>query len=206
MYAVIETSGKQYQVEEGRYIDVDLLNAEAETNISLDKVVAIVAGEHSQIGQPYVEGACVHGKILKHVKGRKTVTFKMKQKKGYRVKQGHRQRYTRILIENIEFPNKEETMNYVKELEEKLEQERAEKEAKIREAREKRLAKKKAKKAKSEETITEVQTPAADTEQAVEEHKAEEESNEQHSETPEATVENQETNPENQEHKEEHNN
>lgn len=146
MYAVVETSGKQYQVEEGKYIDVDLIDANPDSEVNLEKVVAIVAGEYSQIGQPYVEGASIKGKILRHGKNKKVITFKMRQKKGYRVKQGHRQDFTRVLIENIEFPNKEETLNYAKEIDEKEAKVKEEQEAKLQKAKEKRIAKKEAKK------------------------------------------------------------
>jgi large subunit ribosomal protein L21 len=146
MYAVVETGGKQYQVQEGRYIDVDLLNVSPDTNINIDKVVAIIAGEHSQIGQPYVAGASVQAKVLKHDRGKKVIAYKMRRKKGYRLKKGHRQDYTRILVENIEFPNKDETLNFVKEQQEKVEAEKQEIERKLQEAHEKRLAKKQAQK------------------------------------------------------------
>jgi large subunit ribosomal protein L21 len=142
MYAVVETGGKQYQVQEGRYIDVDLMNANPDTNINIDRVVAIIAGEHSQIGQPYVEGASVQAKILKHDRNKKVIAYKMRRKKGYRLKKGHKQHFTRILVENIEFPNKDETVKYAKTQEEKLEKEIQEKETKLKEAKEKKIAKK----------------------------------------------------------------
>ncbi len=98
MYAVVETGGKQYQVQEGTYVDIELLDAAPEEKVDLDKVVAVIAGEQSQIGQPYLEGACVHGIILSHRKAKKIISYKMKRKKGYRVKQGHRQQFTRLKV------------------------------------------------------------------------------------------------------------
>jgi large subunit ribosomal protein L21 len=146
MYAVVETGGKQYQVQEGRYIDVDLLNVTPDTNINIDKVVAIIAGEHSQIGQPYINGATVKAKVLKHDKTKKVIAYKMRRKKGYRLKKGHRQDYTRILIEEIEFPNKEDTVKYDEEQQKQVEKKQQEKEDKIKKAYEKKLAAKEAKK------------------------------------------------------------
>lgn len=146
MYAVVETGGKQYQVQEGKYVDIELLDAAPEEKVDLNKVVAVIAGEQSQIGQPYLEGACVHGKILSHLKAKKIVSYKMKKKKGYRVKQGHRQQYTRLFIESIDFANKDATLEFSKSLVEKQEKEQQEQEAKLQAAKEKRLARQKAQK------------------------------------------------------------
>lgn len=101
MFAIIETGGKQYQVETDRYIDVELLDAKVDETITFDKVVAIIDGEASKIGQPYVEGVVVTAKILKHDKDKKVIVYKQRRKKGYRKKQGHRQNFTRILVEDI---------------------------------------------------------------------------------------------------------
>ena len=106
MLAVVETGGKQYQVVEGRYVDVELLDAEKDSSFIFDKVVMVIAGEQSEIGQPYVEGAKVTAKIVDHGKDKKIIVYKQKRKKGYRKKQGHRQNFTRVMIENIEFPGK----------------------------------------------------------------------------------------------------
>ncbi len=107
MLAIVETGGKQYQVEEGRFVDVDLLNASAEDSFVFDKVVMIVNGENSKVGQPYVDGASIKAKIMKHDKDKKIIVYKQRCKKGYRRKQGHRQQFTRVMIESIEFPGKE---------------------------------------------------------------------------------------------------
>jgi len=101
MFAIIETGGKQYQVETDRYIDVELLDSKVDETITFDKVVAIIDGEASKIGQPYVDGVVVTAKILKHDKDKKIIVYKQRRKKGYRKKQGHRQNFTRILIEDI---------------------------------------------------------------------------------------------------------
>ncbi len=108
MYAIVETGGKQYQVEEGRYIDVELLEGEADSKIVFDKVVMIVNGKKSKVGQPYVSGASAEGKIMAAGKdgdvvgkAKKIIVYKQRPKKGYRRKQGHRQRFTRVMISKI---------------------------------------------------------------------------------------------------------
>ena len=108
MYAIVETGGKQYQVEEGRYVDVELLEGEADSKIVFDKVVMIVNGKKSKVGQPYVSGASAEGKIMTIgkegdviCKAKKIIVYKQRPKKGYRRKQGHRQRFTRVMISKI---------------------------------------------------------------------------------------------------------
>ena len=108
MYAIVETGGKQYQVEEGRYVDVELLEGEADSKIVFDKVVMIVNGKKSKVGQPYVSGASAEGKIMTIGKegdvigkAKKIIVYKQRPKKGYRRKQGHRQRFTRVMISKI---------------------------------------------------------------------------------------------------------
>lgn len=101
MFAIVETGGKQYPVELGRYIDVELLDIPVNENITLDKVVMLVDGDESKIGQPYLENTTVVAKVLKHDKDKKVIVYKQHCKKGYRKKQGHRQNFTRIMIEEI---------------------------------------------------------------------------------------------------------
>lgn len=108
MYAIVETGGKQYQVEEGRYVDVELLEGQADSKIVFDKVVMIVNGKKSKVGQPYVTGASAEGKIMTIGKdgdvigkAKKIIVYKQRPKKGYRKKQGHRQRFTRVMISKI---------------------------------------------------------------------------------------------------------
>lgn len=102
MYAIFETGGKQYRVEEGSILDVELLDAEVGTDVGFDRVLAVKKEDKLEMGKPLVEGAVVHGKVLEHGKGKKIVVFKFKAKKNYRRKQGHRQPYTRVLVEKIE--------------------------------------------------------------------------------------------------------
>ncbi|MFI3300221.1 MAG: 50S ribosomal protein L21 [Candidatus Gastranaerophilales bacterium] len=101
MYAIVETGGKQYQVEEGRYLDIELLNADQDEKVVFDKVVMVVNGQKSKVGQPYVSGASVEGSVVKHDKAKKIIVYKQRPKKGYRKKQGHRQQFTRVMISKI---------------------------------------------------------------------------------------------------------
>ncbi len=101
MYAIVETGGKQYQVEEGRYVDVELLGEEADSKVVFDKVVMIVNGKKSKVGQPYVANAKVEGTVLKTDRAKKIIVYKQRPKKGYRKKQGHRQGFARVMINKI---------------------------------------------------------------------------------------------------------
>ena len=101
MYAVIATGGKQYKVEEGDFVFVEKLDGEVDDVITLDKVLAVCSDESVVFGAPYVEGASVQAKIVKHGKGEKIRIIKHKAKKGYRKRQGHRQPFTQISIEKI---------------------------------------------------------------------------------------------------------
>ena len=101
MFAIVETGGKQYQVEEGRYLDVELLDGEKDAKVVFDKVVMIVNGKKSKVGQPYVAGASAEGTIVKNDKAKKIIVYKQRPKKGYRRKQGHRQGFTRVMISKI---------------------------------------------------------------------------------------------------------
>ena len=100
MYAVIETGGKQYKVSEGDVIFIEKLEVNEGDVITLDKVVAISDENGIKVASE-VEGASVSAKVLKNGKEKKVIVYKMKPKKGYRRKQGHRQPYTKIQIEKI---------------------------------------------------------------------------------------------------------
>lgn len=100
MYAIIETGGKQIKVEEGQTIYVEKLNAEAGETVTFDKVL-FVGGETVKVGSPVVEGATVTAKVAEQGRGKKIIVFKYKPKKNYRKKQGHRQPYTKVVIEKI---------------------------------------------------------------------------------------------------------
>lgn len=101
MYAIVETGGKQYQMEEGKYLKVELLDGEKDSKVVFDKVVMLANGKKSKVGQPYVKGASVEGTILAHDKEKKVLVYKQRPKKGYRKKQGHRQGFTKVMITKI---------------------------------------------------------------------------------------------------------
>jgi large subunit ribosomal protein L21 len=100
-YAIVECGGKQYKAVEGSTIDVDLLAEEPGKELSLEQVLMLVDGETISVGTPVVKTANVKATIVEHVKGPKLVVFKYRPKKRIRVKTGHRQQYTRLLIETI---------------------------------------------------------------------------------------------------------
>ncbi|MBP3038038.1 50S ribosomal protein L21 [Bacillaceae bacterium Marseille-Q3522] len=100
MYAIIETGGKQLKVEEGQAIYIEKLPADQGETVTFDKVL-FVGGSDVKVGSPLVEGATVTAKVEKHGRGKKITVFKYKPKKNYRKKQGHRQPYTKVVIEKI---------------------------------------------------------------------------------------------------------
>ena len=102
MYAIIETGGKQYQVCEGDVIFVEKLNAQADTDIVIDKVVAVEKDHDFVVGAPYVTGATVSAKVLKNGKSKKVTVFTYKPKKDSKRKMGHRHPYTQLKIESIQ--------------------------------------------------------------------------------------------------------
>ncbi|MBD2336924.1 50S ribosomal protein L21 [Calothrix sp. FACHB-156] len=100
-YAIIETGGKQLKVEAGRFYDIELLTAQADEKVTIDKVLLIQHDGEVNIGQPLVSGATVEGTVLRNLRGRKVLVYKMKPKKKTRKKRGHRQEITRLLINSI---------------------------------------------------------------------------------------------------------
>lgn len=102
MYAIIETGGKQYKVQEGDVIYIEKLDAAEGEQVTFDRVLAVSGGEGLKAGEPFVAGATVTGKVEKHGKGKKIIVFKYKPKKNYRRKQGHRQPFTKVIIEKIQ--------------------------------------------------------------------------------------------------------
>lgn len=101
MYAVIETGGKQYKVSEGDTIFIEKLGVEESETVTFDKVLIIGNDENVTIGTPTVEGAFVEAKVVKNGKAKKIYVFKMKRKKNYRRKKGHRQPFTKVEISKI---------------------------------------------------------------------------------------------------------
>ena len=101
MHAIIETGGKQYQVNEGDILFIEKLDVAAEETISFDKVIAVGKEDGLAVGVPYVAGATVDAKVLKNGKAKKITVFTYKAKKSEKTKQGHRQPYTQVKIEAI---------------------------------------------------------------------------------------------------------
>lgn len=101
MYAVIETGGKQYKVQEGDVVFIEKLAVDEGSAFTFDKVLAVSNEGSLTFGSPVVANASVSAKILGHGKGSKIIIFKYKAKKTYRKKQGHRQPYTKVQIEKI---------------------------------------------------------------------------------------------------------
>ena len=101
MYAVFRSGGKQYRAEVGKTVDVDRLPNEVGESIDLDDVLLIADGENTAIGQPRVEGASVTATVVDQFRGKKIIVYKYRQRTSYRRKQGHRQYYTRLRIDDI---------------------------------------------------------------------------------------------------------
>jgi large subunit ribosomal protein L21 len=101
MYAIVEISGKQYKAEPNRKLYVPRQQAEVGDAITFDRVLLVSDGDDVQVGQPSVSGATVSATVVQHVKADKVIVFKKKRRKGYRVKNGHRQPYTQISIDGI---------------------------------------------------------------------------------------------------------
>lgn len=101
MFAVIETGGKQYRVAEGDKLKIEKIEAEKEGVLIFDKVLLIQGEKGTKVGAPYVKGGKVEGKIVRDGKAKTVVVFKYKPKKRYRVKKGHRQRFTEVEIVKI---------------------------------------------------------------------------------------------------------
>ncbi|MFN8673539.1 MAG: 50S ribosomal protein L21 [Candidatus Sericytochromatia bacterium] len=102
MYAVIKTGGKQYKVEENKWVDVELLHKEEGEAVSFDEVLLVSNGDNTKVGTPTVANAKVTGKVVKNDRKQKVIVYKMRPKKHYRRKNGHRQHFTRVMIEKIE--------------------------------------------------------------------------------------------------------
>jgi large subunit ribosomal protein L21 len=101
MYAIVEIAGQQFKVEEGKKIFVHRLEAGEGTQVEFDKVLLIEDEGKITIGEPVIKDAVVEGKILDHMRGDKVIVFKKKRKKGYRIKNGHRQNFTQVEIISI---------------------------------------------------------------------------------------------------------
>ena len=101
MYAIVEIAGHQFKVEKDQRVFVNRLQTEEGKKVSFDNVLLLGDGDKITVGAPAIDGALVSAKVLKHLKGDKVIVFKKKRRKGYRVKNGHRQSLTEIVIESI---------------------------------------------------------------------------------------------------------
>jgi large subunit ribosomal protein L21 len=101
MYAIVKTGGKQYKVSEGDVLFVEKLEANTGDTVNLDEVLACSKDGELKLGAPVVEGASVQAKVVEQGKAKKVIVYKYKAKKDYRRKQGHRQAYTKLVVEKI---------------------------------------------------------------------------------------------------------
>src|SRR4051812_45226355 len=106
MYAVIETGGKQYRVEGGTELEVELLDVEPGTSITMERVLLVADGADAAVGTPLVDGAAVEAEVLRATRGDKVIAFKYRPKARRRVKKGHRQELTVLRINDIRFGGK----------------------------------------------------------------------------------------------------
>lgn len=100
MYAIIETGGKQVKVVEGQEIVIEKVNAAADETVTFDKVL-FVGGDNVKVGAPYVDGVTVTAKVQEQGRQKKITIYKFKKRKNYSRKQGHRQPYTKLVIDKI---------------------------------------------------------------------------------------------------------
>ena len=101
MYAIIRTGGKQYQVAAGDTLKVERVQGEVGDTIEINDVLLVADGDNVTVGQPVIEGARVTAKITEQGRAKKILVFKKKKRKGYQVKNGHRQQYTALTIEEV---------------------------------------------------------------------------------------------------------
>ncbi len=101
MYAIVEIAGQQFKVEAGKTIFVHRLEAEEGQKVDFNHVLLVEEDGKITIGEPAIEGAIIEGKVLSHLRGDKVIVFKKKRKKGYRIKNGHRQNFTEVEIISI---------------------------------------------------------------------------------------------------------
>jgi large subunit ribosomal protein L21 len=100
MYAIIATGGKQYRAAVGDTLYIEKLDAEAQSSVTFDRVIAVM-GDTPAFGAPYIDGAKITATVEKNGKAKKVIVYKMNRRKGYRRKMGHRQPYTRVRIDKI---------------------------------------------------------------------------------------------------------
>jgi large subunit ribosomal protein L21 len=101
MYAIIENGGKQYKIEEGKKVKLEKFAGVEGDEVKIESVLAVNTGETTLIGSPYVQGAYINGKVVAQGRDKKITVFKYKRRKDYKVKKGHRQPFTELLVEKI---------------------------------------------------------------------------------------------------------
>ncbi|OPY03433.1 MAG: 50S ribosomal protein L21 [Syntrophorhabdus sp. PtaB.Bin047] len=101
MYAIIENGGKQYKIEEGKKVKLEKFAGAEGDEVKIENVLAVNTGETTLIGSPYVSGAYINGKVVAQGRDKKVTVFKYKRRKDYKVKRGHRQPFTELLVEKI---------------------------------------------------------------------------------------------------------
>lgn len=101
MYAIVDIAGKQYKAEKDKFLYAPLMSEKEGAKVAFEKVLLVDNEGKIKVGAPNVKGASVSAKVLEHVKGDKVIVFKKKRRKGYKVKNGHRQQFSKILIEDI---------------------------------------------------------------------------------------------------------
>jgi large subunit ribosomal protein L21 len=101
MYAIIENGGKQYKIEEGKKVRLEKFAGTEGDEVKIENVLAVSTGEATLIGNPYVSGAYINGKVVAQGRDKKITVFKYKRRKDYKVKKGHRQPFTELLVEKI---------------------------------------------------------------------------------------------------------
>jgi len=156
MYAIVEIAGQQFKVEEGKNIFVHRLDIEEGKKIKFDQVLLLDEDGKITVGEPAVKDAFVEGQIISQVKGNKVIVFKKKRKKGYRVKNGHRQNFTMIEIVSINGKTSQKKAAVKKEVAAETKESAAEKKPV-----EKKPETKKATSKKTEKKEVEVKKPAA---------------------------------------------
>ena len=114
MYAIVEIAGQQFKVEKDQKLFVHRLDSKEGSKVTFDNVLLLANGDKISVGAPAIDGAQVGVKVLKHLKGNKVIVFKKKRRKGYRVKNGHRQALTEIQVENILASGAKKTKNVEK--------------------------------------------------------------------------------------------
>jgi large subunit ribosomal protein L21 len=106
LYAIFESGGKQFKAVEGSFVEVDHLPTEEGKKVSFDKVLLLVNDKDIQVGTPFIKGASIDTTVATHFKAKKVIIFNYRPKKHYRVKTGHRQQYTRLMVNSITFTGK----------------------------------------------------------------------------------------------------